>query len=48
MLFGLETAGGAPVSRERHDGVVQRTLNLRVKLLVFQLFPCNPFCGSYQ
>ena len=48
MLLCFESAGGAAVSQQRFDRMVQRSLHLRMKLLMLELFTCDPFRCSYQ
>ena len=48
VLFGFESASSTPVAQQGLDGMVQRALNLWMKLLVFELFAGNPFGGGHQ
>ena len=48
MLFGLEAAGGAAVTGQGLDCMVQCALDLGMELRMLQLFTGNPFGGGDQ
>jgi len=48
VALGLKAASRTTVPLQGFDGMVKRSLHLRMVLVVFQFFARDPLCGGHE